>query len=422
MNKQGQPNTTKTFYQDRATEKLMYEDELDSILVEGLGFHKTVQPQTDRDFVDSDRRAPGLTVGRALGLSDDDLGFLNLGKKNKDKREANKEKRQERREDRKEDIRKVFDKVKEVATKIVDKAKDVRQDVNTKIKADAKKLFDTAKDLHDKAGKKIAKGATSAAYLIMKASYALPRASFLALVAINFRAFGTRIAYADKASQERIKKIWHKVGGDPDKIIEAAEKGKTNKPFICGVKCKAKIPKADKSAFDGTLMMEKFAFNNYTGAEEVAATAAAATPVITAITAALPTISAYAGAATAVVGAVGGVVKAAKPVVSDSAEIVKAVQSVKQQEAEDAKERAAMPPSEVKAADAAYAAAVRAASPEYQIANNPNLTAAEKAEAIRLVKETQGSGIMKKVFIGLGIVSALGLAAWGVFHFTKKTA
>lgn len=68
----------------------------------------------------------------------------------------------------------------------------------------------------------------------VKTIYLAPgRASFLALVGLNFRGFATRIAKAFDMGDITISDRWKKFGGDPDQLKRIANQNK-NKPAILG--------------------------------------------------------------------------------------------------------------------------------------------------------------------------------------------
>jgi len=118
------------------------------------------------------------------------------------------------------------------------------------------------------------------------------RSAFLALIKLNYRGLASRMgAFLDRDPQnwKKLEKKYCTLGGGVDSLRKSVNQGKNKQPLLCGAKCKAKLP-ANFSGYslDGL----DFDYNYPTGAEETAAAAATATPVLTSISATLTAISA----------------------------------------------------------------------------------------------------------------------------------
>jgi hypothetical protein len=370
MRKAQTQNIDKRFYTPRAVERKMYEDDVDAVLVEGLSFHR-FDPKSDKDIVDTDPQRSGELLARHFGLNS--VEFLGIGKKKKSKEE-----RKERREERREDIRKVFNQVK-------DKVGDIAENIGDKIGDVKENVKDAAKDVKADPIKALKKGIHEVAHTVIKGAYAVPRSAYLGLIAANFRGFATRIAYADQATKEKIKKDWSKFGGDGDTLMNVANKAKDQKAVTCGVKCKAKVYGMSKSSFDGQIFLESMTYHGLVGGDDIAVAMATATPVIAAVSKAL---------------------EAAKPGVESAAAIKKALDEVKNDDVNDELARKQMPDKQRKAIDNAFKEAITASDPVNQIKNNPNLTDDEKKAAIALLNPSWST--KKKVLVFGGI--AVGLA------------
>jgi hypothetical protein len=73
--------------------------------------------------------------------------------------------------------------------------------------------------------KKIFKGAK-------KVALAAPRNAFNALVALNVRSLATKIAAVAAKDKSKLESFWNKLGGNPSKLIELANKSKGKKPLF----------------------------------------------------------------------------------------------------------------------------------------------------------------------------------------------
>ena len=135
--------------------------------------------------------------------------------------------------------------------------KDARKQALEEIGRD--KLKDVAKNLGKGIGRSIVIG-----------TLAVPRASYLSLLALNFRGNAYKVmalvnktkGNTDKVLQE-LKDKWYKLGGDWDLLIKTAENGAKKNPLFCGKKCKTALAKNDyKKSFDGN-SIDNIEFDNY---------------------------------------------------------------------------------------------------------------------------------------------------------------
>jgi len=140
-------------------------------------------------------------------------------------------------------------------------------------------------------------GTKKGPFTAKRASLTLPRSAYLGLIKLNYRGLATRMgAFYDKdrANWRKLEKKYCTLGGGTDSFLKAVKQGQNKKPLICGAKCKAKLPRnfsgfaIDASSFD---------YNYPTGAEETAAAAATASPVLASIGGTLTAISAVTGPA-----------------------------------------------------------------------------------------------------------------------------
>lgn len=155
-------------------------------------------------------------------------------------------------------------------------------------------------------------GLSWAGHQAKRVALAPSRGAFIALLMLNFRGFATRInAYLDTAQAVKFEKQWLKLGGDYEDFVNAVNKGKGKKPLLCGAKCKAKLPSNFSGFMSFSSDADGFDLYNYpTGAEETAATAATAYPVISAIGGVLTALSAITDPASDIANDVRDIVQA----------------------------------------------------------------------------------------------------------------
>ena len=245
-----------------------------------------------------------------------------------------------------------------------DARKQARKDALKEIPKD--KLKDILKRGLGKVGKAIKVGAL-----------AVPRASFLSLMMINFRGMAWKIKEAmtnPKYASElkNMKAKWNKLGGNwsNGKFQKAISKGDGRKPFFCGKKCKKKLADADLSkSFDGGGSNRDFSY--LTGLEEVGA-------------------GVWIGLGTAVIGAIGGTISSVVMKKSKETE-VNAQKFIAEKELDSLtaieKQRIALAEKQL----------IAQGDPIRAITDNPNLTPQEKKEAIALTEDALDSGNKRKI-------------------------
>ena len=142
---------------------------------------------------------------------------------------------------------------------------------------DARKLAtqqipkDKFKDIAKNVGKGIGRG-------IVVGALSIPRASYLSLIALNYRGNAYKImAIVNKengntdALLNQLKEKWYKLGGDWDALVKSATNGAKKKPLFCGKKCKkALAEKGLKRSFNGIESVDFQNYFNVTGVDDVA--------------------------------------------------------------------------------------------------------------------------------------------------------
>jgi hypothetical protein len=257
----------------------------------------------------------------------------------------------------------------------------------------------TIKEVAQKVGgglKKVGRG-------IVIGAVAVPRASFLSLVAINYRGFGWKLDNiinlrngTPASAREKLEKKWYKLGGNWDKLQKAIRTGaKKKKPFFCGKKCKRKLTDANAYKRFSNFNADELDFNPYFNAEPTTITAAA--------------VGTWVGIGSSVIGAVSPIIKLAV----DSKQQKEALK-VEQEVAEQS--LAEMSESEKRQIALAEEKLRLDADPKKMILANPNLTAQEKDEALKQLsdaesKETETNFKKYALYGGLAIV--------GIFLITK---
>jgi hypothetical protein len=229
---------------------------------------------------------------------------------------------------------------------------------------------------------------------IATAALAPGRGAAIALIKLNFRGSASRLALLNEKGIKRVEDKWYRLGGNPLSLKLAISIGEKKKPLICGKKCRAKAGKNPQLPRDA-----QSDFVNAAGGDDAVAAA--------------------------LITAGGGVVGTLVKVVGDKSNIKSQMKlaQVNQEianaeRAEDAID-ATMTPQERKIADEIIKAQDSGADPIIAIQNNPNLTADEKAEAIRQIREGLDSDDKKKkIIVGIAI---LGIAGALAYFLTKKS-
>jgi hypothetical protein len=273
----------------------------------------------------------------------------------------------------------------------------------TELQKDVRKYFDKLQDndsaLSASGRKKDRKGLQKVGRTIARASLAIPRGAGLALIRLNFRGLAKRFDFLNSEGEEKLMKKWEQMGGKRDKLASAIEAGKGKPMLVCGKKCRAKAganPKISSNIADEKL--------NATGFDDAGI------------------IVAGLGVVTALTNQVGTGVNAKKNY-KNTSDLMKLEAELKQKESEENAIDATMTPSERKIAEEIIKAQESNNNPIQAIKNNTNLTAEEKAEAIRQLEDIQKSNIgidTNKKFILVGVLLIAGYLGW-TYYKNKQT-
>ena len=204
---------------------------------------------------------------------------------------------------------------------------------------------------------------------------ALPRASYLSLVRINYRGQAWKLAEVmtnpnNRNKLAKVKDKWNKLGGQWDKLVKNVNIGKSKKPFFCGKKCKLKLAEGNyKKSF-----VNFNADSDFYNAEPVSSIATATWVSIG---------SAVLGAMTSTIG-----------IVATSKDKKRELET---QEAIAKKELATLSQAEKDKIALAEKQLASANDPIKNILNNPNLSEAEKREAVKLTEEALGTSNKRKI-------------------------
>ena len=265
-----------------------------------------------------------------------------------------------------------------------------------------------------KVGKAVAKGVKKVGQIIKSAVLFIPRQAARGLLALNYRGLAYKLNWANKNDKKKIAKInkkWKSLGGSTKSLYNAYRSGRNKKALFCGAKCKKKMAKqtAKKSSFnaDGSFSLANYELDtkklyNIIKNDTLYANdgGAVSVPVMVGLGGAV--ISGLAGYLATVpqTKAMKEQIKNQKK--KDDAEIKL---MAKQQKVSEEKVKKELELVEMKVKDEL--------NPINQIVNNPNLSPAEKKEAIKQVNQAldtkQKRGIKKKLIIGaiavLGLIS-----------------
>jgi len=265
--------------------------------------------------------------------------------------------------------------------------KDARKQAREEIPRD--KLKDIAKKIGGGVGRAVVVGAM-----------AIPRASYLSLVAINFRGIAYQLSaiidlkYGNtEALRNKLKDKWYKLGGKWDSLVKATNNGKNKKPSICGKKCKKKL--AEKGIkrgfvnFNQELDFDVY-FNFGTGVGETA-------------------LGIWAGLGSSVIVALGGITSSA--ITSKTQR--KAIEQADKQAELEAK---ILSERDQKAYELEMERLKSQSDPRKSILNNTELSDAEKREALKTLDEAEGKDTKNKL-IKYALFGALAIG--GVFLLIK---
>lgn len=284
-----------------------------------------------------------------------------------------------------------------------------RSELQKEVRTYFNKLQDDDESLNASGRRKDRKGLKKVGRTIARASLAIPRGSALALLRINFRGMAKRFNLLTAEAEEKVMTKWENLGGKRDALNRAIEAGKDKPLFMCGKKCRAKAganPKLPTNISDEKL--------NVAGGDDAAIAATIATGS--------GTLNALLGVIGTSIGVVGAGVNSNKNYKRQS-ELMKLETDLKQKNSEENAVDATMTPSEKKIADEIIKAQNSNNDPVTAIKNNTNLTADEKAEAIKQLEGMQKSNIgidTNKKFILLGVLLIAGFVGWNLYK-NKQT-
>lgn len=219
---------------------------------------------------------------------------------------------------------------------------------------------------------------------ILKGVLAPHRASYMALVRLNFRGSATKLNALinlkngnSKSNLDALKKRWRNLGGQFDKLVKSVNVGRNKKPFFCGKKCKKKIanekvnlPK--KNFVDG---YEEIQFDEYSnlvlGGVEIG-------------------VGALLGFAGTCISALAGVTN---KIITTSKE----KKEIKSQERVALQSQKDLSDADKRAYEIEMARVRNEVDPSVAIAENPNLSAEEKASAINSLEKVKSSDLNRNI-------------------------
>jgi hypothetical protein len=272
-----------------------------------------------------------------------------------------------------------------------------RTELQKEVRAYFNKLQENDTALNANGRRKDRKGLKKVGEMIARGALAVPRGAGLALIRLNFRGFATRFNLLNSEGEQKIMQKWEQMGGKRDKLASAIETGKGKKIIVCGKKCRAKAganPKVPINISDEKL--------NVVGADDL-------------IEAGI--VTAGLGVVTTLMNQVGTGVNSKKNYKRQE-DLMKLEADLKQKDNEENAIDATMTPSEKKIADEIIKAQNANNDPIQAIKNNTNLTADEKAEAIKQLEGIKKSNIgidTNKKFILLGVLLIAGYLGWNYY-------
>jgi hypothetical protein len=199
-------------------------------------------------------------------------------------------------------------------------------------------------------------------------------------------------------------KKWENLGGKRDSLNRAIEAGKNKPIVVCGKKCRAKAganPKVPANIADEQIQL------NFAGIDDLGEAMIVAAGI---------------GVIGTLIGVVGSGINNSKNYRRQT-ELMKLEADLRQKDSEQNAIDATMTPSEKKIADEIIKAQESNNDPTQAIKNNANLTAEEKAEAIKQLEGMQKSNIgidTSKKFILLGVLLVAGFLGWQLYK-NKQT-
>jgi hypothetical protein len=268
-------------------------------------------------------------------------------------------------------------------------------------------------------GKGIVKGVRAVGRVIKHAVMFVPRQAARGLIALNYRGMAYKLNWAmknDKKKYDKIIKKWRKMGGKAKSLYNAFRAGRNKKALFCGAKCKKKMAKqtAKKSSFnaDGSFSVANYELDTKKLYDIIK------NDTLYANDGGAVSVPVMVGLGSAVIGGLATYLssipqsKALKEQVKNQAkrdkEEIKLMAQAQKTSEEKVKKELELVEKKVK----------DELDPINQIVNNPDLSPAEKQEAIKQVNQAldtkQKRGIKKKLIIGaialIGIIAVVVLA------------
>lgn len=265
------------------------------------------------------------------------------------------------------------------------------------LQKDVRKYFDKLHqndDMMNASGKKDRKGLRKIGRTIATASLVIPRGSTLLLVKENFRGLAKRFSLLNEEGKKKLFEKWEKLGGNKEKLKKAIEDGKGKRIFVCGKKCRA------KAGANPQLPVQSEEYNSFDPATAMV-------------------IGSALGVIAALVNVVGGG-KNAKKNFDNQKELMLLEAQIKEEERKENAIDSTLTPSEKKIADEIIKAQNRSGDPKEAIKNNPNLTADEKAEALKQLGEIEKSTIGIDTWKKYALVGALLIIAYAGWNYYKN--
>lgn len=264
------------------------------------------------------------------------------------------------------------------------------------LQKDVRKYFDKLHqndDMMNASGKKDRKGLRKIGRTIATASLVIPRGSTLLLVKENFRGLAKRFSLLNEEGKKKLFEKWEKLGGKNEKLKKAIEEGKDKPVLICGKKCRA------KAGANPQLPVQAEEYSNAGGTALIVGSAL--------------------GVVSALVSVVGSGKNANKNY-KNQRELLLLEAKIKEEERKENAIDSTMTPSEKKIADEIIKAQNRSGDPKEAIKNNPNLTADEKAEALKQLGEIEKSTIGIDTWKKYALVGALLIIAYAGWNYYKN--
>jgi hypothetical protein len=264
------------------------------------------------------------------------------------------------------------------------------------LQKDVRKYFDKLHqndDMMNASGKKDRKGLRKIGRTIATASLVIPRGSTLLLVKENFRGLAKRFSLLNEEGKKKLFEKWEKLGGKNEKLKKAIEEGKDKPVLICGKKCRA------KAGANPQLPVQAEEYSNAGGTALI--------------------VGSSLGVIAALVNVIGSGKNANKNY-KNQRELLLLEAKIKEEERKENAIDSTMTPSEKKIADEIIKAQNRSGDPKEAIKNNPNLTADEKAEALKQLGEIEKSTIGIDTWKKYALVGALLIIAYAGWNYYKN--